>query len=88
MLRARRERRALGQAETRLYSRHRWSVEGAHGLAKTLHAMARAARRGRENTKIQALRTATAINLKRLTKAILLALICPGRSSGASWCLM
>jgi hypothetical protein len=37
--------------------------------------MARAARRGIENMKIQALLTATAINLKRLAKAILLALI-------------
>ena len=37
--------------------------------------MARAARRGLENMKIQALLTATAINLKRLAKAILMALI-------------
>lgn len=75
MLRARRKRLAWGAAETRLYIRHRWWVEGAHGLAKTLHGMARAARRGLENMKIQALLTATAINLKRLAKAILLALI-------------
>ena len=75
VLRARRKRLAWGQAETHLYSRHRWWVEGAHGLAKTLHGMARAARRGLENMKIQALLTATAINLKRLAKAILLALI-------------
>ena len=34
-----------------------------------------AARRGLENMKIQALLTATAINLKRLAKAILLALL-------------
>ena len=46
-------------------------VEGAHGLAKTLHGMSRAARRGLENMKIQALLTATAINLKRLAKATL-----------------
>ena len=75
VLRARRKRLAWGQTENRLYSRHRWWVEGAHGLAKTLHGMARAARRGLENMKIQALLTATAINLKRLAKAILLALI-------------
>ena len=75
VLRARRKRLAWGTAENHLYSRHRWWVEGAHGLAKTLHGMARAARRGLENTKIQALLTATAINLKRLAKAILLALI-------------
>jgi transposase len=75
VLRARRKRLAWGTAENHLYSRHRWWVEGAHGLAKTLHGMARAARRGIENMKIQALLTATAINLKRLAKAILLALI-------------
>ena len=75
VLRARRKRLAWSHAETNLYSRHRWWVEGAHGLAKTLHGMARAARRGLENMKIQALLTATAINLKRLAKAILLALI-------------
>ena len=73
VLRARRKRRASGEQETRLYSRHRWWVEAAHRLAKTLHAMSRAARRGRENMKIQALLTATAINLKRLAKAILYA---------------
>ena len=51
VLRARRKRLARGQAETRLHARHRWWVEGAHGLAKTLHGMARAARRGRETGK-------------------------------------
>lgn len=74
-LRARRKRLAWGQLETRLYSRHRWWVEGAHGLAKTLHGLARAARRGLENMKIQALLTAVAINLKRLAKALLRALL-------------
>ena len=71
VLRARRKRRTWGEIENRLYSRHRWLVEGVHGLAKTLHGMNRAARRGLENMKIQALLTATAINLKRLAKAIL-----------------
>ena len=75
VLRARRKRLAWGNHETNLYSRHRWLVDGVHGLAKTLHGMARAARRGLENMKIQALLTATAINLKRLAKAILLALV-------------
>ena len=75
VLRARRKRLAWGKHETHLYSRHRWLVEGVHGLAKTLHGMARAARRGLENMKIQALLTATAINLRRLAKAILLALV-------------
>ena len=76
-LRARRKRRDWGEVETNLYTRHRWLVEGVHGLAKTLHGMARAARRGLENMKIQALLTATAINLKRLAKALLHALIRP-----------
>ena len=75
VLRARRKRLVWGNHETNLTSRHRWLVEGVHGLAKTLHGMARAARRGLENMKIQALLTATAINLKRLAKAILLAMI-------------
>ena len=75
VLRARRKSLAWGAHETNLYSRHRWLVEGVHGLAKTLHGMARAARRGLENMKIQALLTATAINLKRLAKAFLLALV-------------
>ena len=75
VLRARRKRLAWAAHETRLYCRHRWLVEGAHGLAKSLDGMARAARRGLENLKIQALLTATAINLKRLAKAILLAVI-------------
>ena len=44
-LRARRRRLAWGAAENHLCSRHRRWVEGAHGLAKTLHGMARAARR-------------------------------------------
>ena len=75
VLRARRKRLAWGAHETNLYSRHRWLVEGVHGLTKTLHGMARAARRGLENMKIQALLTATAINLKRLAKAFLPALV-------------
>ena len=65
---------AWGFQENQLYSRHRWLVEGVHGLAKTLHGMARATRRGIENMKIQALLTATAINLKRLAAAILTAM--------------
>ena len=75
VLPARRKRQAWGQRENRLYARHRWRVEGAHGLAKTLDGMSRATRRGLEHMKIQALLTATAINLKRLAWAILLAVI-------------
>ena len=68
-------KRAIQPSEFDIGTPVEWLVEGVHGLAKTLHGMARAARRGLENMKIQALLTATAINLKRLAKAILLALI-------------
>lgn len=71
ILRARRKRRRWGKAERDIYSRHRWRVEGAHGTAKTLHGLNRAARRGLENMKIQALLTAIAMNLKKLAAAAL-----------------
>ena len=59
----------------RLDTRHRWLVEGVHGLAKTLHGLNRAVRSGLTNMKIQAMMTAIAINLKRLAKALLLLLV-------------
>ncbi|MBL4557890.1 MAG: transposase [Rhodobacteraceae bacterium] len=65
ILRARRNRTAWGDEEHAIYSRHRWRVEGTHGTAKTLHGLNRAIRRGLENTKIQALLTAIAMNLKK-----------------------
>ena len=71
-LRARRRRLAWSDADHALYTRHRWLVEGVHGLAKTLHGLNRAVRRGLTNMNIQALMTATAINLKRMAKALLL----------------
>jgi IS5 family transposase len=70
MLRGRRKRRAWGERERALYVRHRWRVEGTQGTAKTLHGLARAIRRGLANIRIQALLTATAINLKRLAIAL------------------
>jgi transposase len=70
ILRARRKRRRWGKAERDIYSRHRWRVEGVHGTAKTLHGLHRAARRGLENMKIQALLTAIAMNLKKLGAAV------------------
>ena len=73
-MRARRRRLAWSFEDRRLYTRHRWMVEGVHGLAKTLHGLNRAVRRGLTNMKIQALMTATAINLKRMAKALLLLL--------------
>lgn len=72
ILRARRKRAAWGEDEHAIYTRHRWQVEGAHGMAKTLHGLARAIRRGLDNMKIQALLTATAMNLKKLAAAILM----------------
>ena len=74
-LRARRRRLAWTAADRALYTRHRWLVEGVHGLAKTLHGLNRAVRRGLTNMKIQDPMTATAINLKRLAKALLLLLV-------------
>ncbi|MBW7057978.1 transposase, partial [Paracoccus bogoriensis] len=56
----------MEQDDQAIYTRHRWRVEGTHGTAKTLHGLARAIRRGLENMKIQALLTATAMNLKKL----------------------
>ena len=74
-LRARRRRLAWTAADRRLYTRQRWLVEGVHGLAKTLHGLNRAVRSGLANLKIQAVMAATAINLKRLAKALLLLLV-------------
>lgn len=72
ILRARRKRAAWSEDEHAIYTRHRWRVEGAHGTAKTLHGLARAIRRGLENMKIQALLTATAMNLKKLAAGVTL----------------
>jgi transposase len=66
LLRGRRKRLRWRRREERLYTRHRWRVEGVHGEAKTWHGLARAVRRGLPNMRIQAYLTAAAINLKRL----------------------
>jgi transposase len=66
LLRARRKRSRWGTTEERLYTRHRWRVEGAHGEAKTRHGLRRAVRRGLDNVAIQVYLTATVMNLKRL----------------------
>jgi IS5 family transposase len=70
IVRARRRRLAWSDRDRALYARHRWRVEGIHGEAKTQHGLARAIRRGLQNMTIQALLTATTINLKRLAQAI------------------
>jgi transposase len=75
ILRARRHRSRWGAREHALYARHRWRVEGIHGMAKTWHGLRRAIRRGLGNVRIQAFLTAMAINLKRLAAAILNAML-------------
>jgi len=67
LLRARRRRaRGWDVATRRLYSRHRWRVEGKHGEAKERHGLRRAVRRGRAKVAIQAYLTAMVMNLKLL----------------------
>lgn len=56
------------EAKNQLCQRRRRRSEGLHGEAK---ALARAVRRGLDNRRIQAFPTAAAINLKRLTGAVL-----------------
>lgn len=75
ILRARRGRARWGEAEHAVYTRHRWRVEGAHGTAKTLHGLNRAIRRGLANMKVQALLTAIAMNLKKLTLALVILIL-------------
>ena len=66
MLRARRRHKDPDEKFKKIYSRHRWKVEGMHGEAKTQHGLRRAVRRGLANVAIQAYLTAAVINLKRL----------------------
>jgi Transposase DDE domain len=75
LLRARRRRGRWSAEDDRLYQRHRWRSEGYHGEAKTWHGLARAVRRGLQNMRIQAFLTAAALNLKRLARAILAAML-------------
>jgi len=70
LLRARRRREKWSDEDRDLYRRHRWRSEGYHGEAKTWHGLARAARRGLQNMRIQAFLTAAAVNLKRLAAAL------------------
>jgi len=66
LLRARRHRLRWDDATYGNYVRHRWQVEGVHGVAKTQHGLRRAARRGLSNVRIQSYLTAAVMNLKRL----------------------
>ena len=71
LLRARRRKERWSKEDARLYQRHRWRSEGFHGEAKSWHGLARAIRRGLQNMRIQAFLTAAAVNLKRLTAALI-----------------
>ena len=64
-----------------MYQRHHWRSEGFHGEAKIWHGLGRAVHCGLEIMKIQAYLTAAAINLKRLSAAVLARLlaICTAR---------
>lgn len=70
LLRARRKKGCWPSVWRKLYQRHRWQVEGIHGEAKTQHGLHRAVRRERWNVAIQALLTASVINLKRLASLL------------------
>lgn len=75
LLRARRKYAGWGPRERTLYRCHRRQVEGVHGEAKTWHGLARAIRRGLANMQSQAFLTAAVINLKRLARAAMMALL-------------
>lgn len=66
LLRARRKRLRWDDATYGKYVRHRWRVEGVHGVEKTQHGLRRAVRRGLSNVRIQSYLTAAVMNLKRL----------------------
>ena len=66
LLRARRGWARCDEETKERYRRHRWRVEGKHGVGKTQHGLRRAARRGLSNVAIQVYLTAAVMNLKRL----------------------
>ena len=70
LLRARRSHARWDARTKRLYSRHRWRAEGAHGEAKAQHGLHRATRRGMANVRMQAYLTAAVQNLKRIANAL------------------
>jgi IS5 family transposase len=67
LLRARRRNRQSPVVARPIYQRHRWQVEGRHGEAKAHHHLGRAVRCGIDQVAIQALMTAVAMNLKRVS---------------------
>ena len=74
LLRARRKRLRWDDRTYEKYVRHRWRVEGVHGVAKTQHGLRRAVRRGLSNVRIQSYLTAAVMNLKRLAALLCLLL--------------
>jgi IS5 family transposase len=74
LLRARRKRLRWDDRLYEMYVRHRWRVEGVHGVAKTQHGLRRAVRRGLSNVRIQSYLTAAVMNLKRLAALLCLLL--------------
>jgi len=69
LLRARRGWSRRNGETKEQYKRHRWRVEGKHGVGKTQHGLRRAVRRGLSNVAIQVYLTAAVMNLKRLARA-------------------
>jgi len=70
LLRARRSWSRRNGETKEQYKRHRWRVEGKHGVGKTQHGLRRAVRRGLSNVAIQVYLTAAVMNLKRLAASI------------------
>ena len=75
LLRARRRKQRWKEECADTYTRHRWIVEGRIAETKVQHRMSRAVRRGLANVTIQALLTAMAMNLKRLSASLFMPFI-------------
>jgi transposase len=63
-------------AGTKLFALRKTVIEGIFGQSKTQHGLSRAKMRGLEKMEIQALMTATAINLKKLVRHHVLETLC------------
>jgi len=75
LLRGRRRKHRWKEECADSYTRHRWIAEGRVAETKVQHQMSRAVRRGLPNVTIQALVTAMAINLKRLSASLFMPFI-------------
>jgi transposase len=85
LVRARRRREQWGERECGLYARHRWRSEGTNAEGKNRHGLRRAVRRGIDNVAIQSYLTASAMNLKRLARALQGLHLWSEKHPGASW---